>query len=398
MRTRTLFITMFIAFFSIGSINGQVEEETGFKYVKGNYLFDSGRFDEAIQIYNDILKGDPAYEDALIYRARAKYALGAYKGAKKDGLAYIQYNGLNEDVCLIMGKAELGLGNPLVAISYLDYVLMVNRQNIDGLLFRGDAYFEIEDDVQACTDWHKAIKLGSGRAEQQANSYCQRVAIPIDDEPATSEDEEDYSHTDDGNDDTLDDGEVLSSGNVDDDELDEDEVLSSGTSDESNDSSSSEGTNADDTKEESPMRPEEVIMIGEDGPISNNGEVISSGTQTTSDDEPKEEVIPVDPVDDTVEVLDIDDDLDIKIYGGVGNRRVRNVPDILVLADKEGQVVVDICIDRSGNVKSASLNRNESTIGSAGLISLSLRKAREFKFDRSRKSEQCGKIAFVIKG
>ena len=114
-------------------------------------------------------------------------------------------------------------------------------------------------------------------------------------------------------------------------------------------------------------------------------------------DEPEVIEVKVDPIDQTVEILEIDEDLDIKVYAGIGNRIVRNVPDILILSDNAGQVVVDICIDKSGNVKSATLNRDDSTIGSAGLISLSLRKAREFKFDRARKSEQCGKIAFMIK-
>lgn len=385
MTIRTLFNTLIIFLcISIVADAQELDSEIGFQYVKGNYLFDSGRFDEAIQIYNDILKGDPSYEDALIYRARAKYALGAYKGAKKDALAYISYNGLNEEVCLIMGKAELGIGNPMVAISYLDYSILRNSDNVDALLFRGNAYFEIEDDVKACTDWHKALLRGSDKARQQADSYCQRVAIPIEDR-AKQEDKE-VVVMDDGDDDTLDDGEVLSSGTLEEEEIEEDDIIS--TSSEQADTSS-------------PMKEEEVIMMGENGPVAkedDDEEVISVGTMLEDEeDEPEVVEVKVDPVDQSVEVIEVDEDLDIKVYAGIGNRKVKNVPDILILADNAGQVVVDICIDRSGNVKSATLNRDDSTIGSAGLISLSLRKAREFKFDRSRKNEQCGKIAFMIK-
>ncbi|GLR19662.1 tetratricopeptide repeat protein [Portibacter lacus] len=347
-----------------------VEEETGFKYVKGNYLFDSGRYDEAIQVYNDIIKGNASYEEALVYRARAKYALGAYKGAKRDGLAYIELNGLSEGVCLVMGRAELGLGNPLVAISYLDYAVLKNSTNTDALLARGDAFFEIDDDVSACTDWHKAKRLGSDKAAQQADAYCKRVAIPIDDEPRKQPE----VIAEDNGDDILDDDEVLSTGSqsTDEDEGDEDvlsgdEVLSTETA--SND---------------------DVVNSSEDDYIFDSSD--------DEDEFPEEDpVFDDEPLDIVVELIEIDEDLDIKIYDGVGSRQVREVPDIIILSDNAGQVVVDVCIDRSGNVSSATLNRKKSTIGSAGLVSLALRKSREFKFERTKQDEQCGKIAFLLK-
>lgn len=385
MTTRTLF-SFFMSMFLLASISSAqtVEEETGFKYVKGNYLFDSGRFDEAIQIYNDIVKGDPSYEEVLIFRARAKYALGAYKGAKRDGLAFIELNGLNEEVCLVMGKSELGLGNPMVAISYLDYSILKNRNNAEALLFRGNAFFEIEDDVAACTDWHKAKRLGSDRASDQADSYCKRIAIPIEDE-AVPEREEEVIVADDGDDSTLDEGEVLSSGTRERDEYEDDdenedvltgdEVLSTDNMDEEN------------TEDET-----ETPSTDEDDYI------FDSGSDNLDEEFPEEDPIFDDePLDIAVEIIEIDEDLDIKIYDGVGSREVREIPDILILSDKAGQVVVDICIDQSGNVSNASLNRKKSTVGSAGLISLALRKSREFKFSRSRDKEQCGKIAFLLK-
>lgn len=355
-----------------------VEEETGFKYVKGNYLFDSGRFDEAIQIYNEIVIGDPSYEKVLIYRARAKYALGAYKGAKKDGLRYIELNGLNEEVCLVMGQAELGLGNPMAAISYLDFTIMENSSNSEALLFRGNAHFELEDDVAACTDWHKAKRLGSDRASQKTSAYCSRVAIPIEDEPRR----EPEVVAEDNGDDVLDEGEVISSGDreSDDSEKDDDLVLND------------EVLSTDDLeKEEEENRDDEVTDSSEDDYIFENS------NDDLDEEFPEDEPVFDEPLDIVVEIIEIDEDLDIKLYDGIGSREVREVPDILILSDQAGQVVVDICVDESGNVESASLNRKKSTVGSAGLISLALRKSREFKFSRSRDGEQCGKIAFLIK-
>ncbi|WP_235296316.1 tetratricopeptide repeat protein [Portibacter marinus] len=377
MKTQTILFALSLILSLITSVHAQsVEEETGFKYVKGNYLFDSGRFDEAIQIYNDIVKGDPAFEEVLIYRARAKYALGAYKGAKKDGLAYIEFHGLNEEVCLILGQAELQLGNPLIAISYLDYSIMKNPANSEALLFRGNAYFEIEDDVAACTDWHKAKRLGSDRASQNTSTYCSRVAIPIEDEPVKKPE---VVAEDDGEE-LGEDEEVISAGSreeEDDNILSGDEVLSTEDMDEQDDMNDSAG--------------DEMTSASEDDYIYEN-----------SDDDldsqfPDEDPVFGEPLDIVVEIIEIDEDLDIKLYDGIGSREVREVPDILILSDKAGQVVVNVCVDESGNVSSATLNKKKSTVGSAGLISLALRKSREFKFSRTRNGEQCGKIAFLIK-
>ncbi len=343
-----------------GILAQAIEEEVGFKYVKGNYLFDSGRYDEAIQIYNDIIKSDPSFKDVLIYRANAKYALGAYKGAKKDGMDYVQLNGLNEEVCLILGKAELGLNNPMAAVSYFDFTIMKNKENVDALLYRGNSFFELEDDVKACTDWHKALRLGSDLAKRQANKYCQRVAIPIDEEPKEKIVE------------VANQGDEMETQNT-----DNEEVLSVGHQ------------NEDIENSENSTFPtmDDVIMIGQDSVYYGD-----SNSNTVEE----EVIVPV-PMDDTVELMEIDEDLDIKIFGGIGSRKVKEIPEILILSDTEGQVVVDICIDKSGNVISASMNRDESTISSAGLISLALRKSRDFRFERSRESEQCGKLAFLIK-
>ena len=375
MITRTLISATLALFFTFSYSSAQgIEEETGFKYVKGNYLFDSGRYDEAIQIYNDIIKGNPDFEEVLVYRGRAKYALGAYKGAKKDGLAHIELHGLSKEVCLLMGQAELGVGNPMIAISYLDYALLKDKEDPEIFLYRGNAFFELEDDQNACTDWHRAIRMGSDRARRQADRFCQRVTVKIDDTPI--EEKEEVMMTDD-DEETLDDNEVLSSGSA----SEEPEVI---------------------MIDEGGVTPPIIVEEDEEviGGVTIDTEVTDQGVIIVKED-PREEppvlVIKKEPVDDTVVIKEIDEDLDIKVYAGIGNRELKTVPDMLVLSDKAGQVVVDICVDRSGNVKSASLNRNESTIGSAGLISLALRKSREFKFDRARKSEQCGKLAFVIK-
>lgn len=351
----TLIILTFILIVQNPGSAQNLEDEIGFQYVKGNYLFDSGRYDEAIQIYNGIIKKDPGYEQVLIYRAKAKYALGAYKGAKNDGLDYISVNGLNKEVCLVLGKSELGLGNPMIAISYLDYAIMKDKEDAEGYYYRGEAYFEVEDDVNACTDWHIAKLRGSDLAERKANQYCQRVPIRIDEYKKVETSVVEYPV------------------------IQEDEVLSA-------------GTRIDEVDETRPKR-DTVIMEEVTNWKDRTTDYIDSSLIVR---EPEIEEV-IEPIDNTIEILPIDADLDIKIYGGVGSREVRVIPDILILAENSGQVIVDICIDKSGNVVKASLNRDESTISSAGLISLALRKSREFKFDRSMKDEQCGKLGFLIK-
>jgi len=95
----------------------------------------------------------------------------------------------------------------------------------------------------------------------------------------------------------------------------------------------------------------------------------------------------------------IDEDLTLIIRGeGLGKRKVLDQPNILILSDEDGTVAIDICVNKRGKVESAEFNTKLSTIAKKSLVSLSIRKAKDFWFEKNDYKEQCGVIMFKIKG
>jgi len=143
---------------------------------------------------------------------------------------------------------------------------------------------------------------------------------------------------------------------------------------------------------------DEVISLGEKEEEEEDGlgdEVISLGDK--EDEEEANERPEFDP--NRKEVIEIDEDLTLEIYGeGLGNRKILDQPNILILAEEDGVVAIDICVGRTGSVKSAEYNDDLSTIRKQSLISLAIRKAKEFWFAKDRQKEACGVILYKIKG
>ena len=73
-------------------------------------------------------------------------------------------------------------------------------------------------------------------------------------------------------------------------------------------------------------------------------------------------------------------------------------PNILILSDTDGTVSVDICVNKRGKVESAEFNSKLSTIATKSLVSLAIRKAKDFWFESNDYKEQCGVIMFKITG
>lgn len=113
-------------------------------------------------------------------------------------------------------------------------------------------------------------------------------------------------------------------------------------------------------------------------------------------EEPEE---PKEPeVDMSVNEIFIDEDLTLEIKNGLGGRKILDQPNILILSDASGNVSVDICVNGNGKVTSAEFNKSESTISTQSLVSLAVRKSKEFWFKKSDSDNTCGTIVFKITG
>lgn len=121
-------------------------------------------------------------------------------------------------------------------------------------------------------------------------------------------------------------------------------------------------------------------------------------TDSSSNDIEEEEPVDVYIPDNSVNEIYIDEDLTLEIKNGLGNRRVLQQPNILILSESSGIVAVDVCVNRNGKVTSAEHNAGKSDLSIQSLISLAVRKSKEFWFEKSDRSETCGTIVFKISG
>lgn len=111
--------------------------------------------------------------------------------------------------------------------------------------------------------------------------------------------------------------------------------------------------------------------------------------------EPEEEVYVPDM---SINEIYIDEDLTIIIRNGLGGREILEQPNILILSETSGEVAVDVCVNRNGKVSSAKFNEAASSLSIQSLVSLAVRKSKEFWFEKSDQEEICGRFIFKITG
>ncbi len=87
------------------------------------------------------------------------------------------------------------------------------------------------------------------------------------------------------------------------------------------------------------------------------------------------------------------------MVGGGISRSLKNRPSISVESQERGKVIVNICIDRNGNVVSAEKSPQTVNITSSEVIQKCINTARQYKFetDSNGKERECGNILFNFK-
>lgn len=330
-----------------------LDEEMGFIYVKAEYLLETGRYEEAVNHYNQVINKDPSYKDALVHRGMAKYALAAYKGAKNDAMQHIELLGISASSAALLGRSFDQLGQSEAAINSLTAAILMDDEQSEYYLWRAQVYEARDMRLNACRDYQSAVDMGNLIAAANARSYC-GISTPVHANPPVNNSRDSYptppvlEQTDNG-------------------QVGENEVLS-------------EGTQEAGAGEENPT---------EEYSVSDPTEM--EGENTVDDNIP--------PDDNTVNTIVIDEELSIMISGqALGKRSIDEVPSILILADETGKVALDVCVDREGTVIKAEFNSRLSTIAKKSLVSLAMRKAREFEFSTITYDMQCGLMIFEIKG
>jgi len=381
MKYTKLYILIAGLFFSMSLFAQNLEDEVEFLYIKAKYLYDTDRHEDAVNSFNKVIQKDANHQDALVLRGASKFSLAAYQGAMKDFNKSIEERGVTKDVVGWIALTHYKMNNMDLAVNTLETALLVDPKNRTLWNLQGDIAQDNNERLKACDSWEKAAALGDTKADRKLEQNCggssksKRDRISKTDFKKDNFNQEDpnKSKKDDG---ILDDAEVISLGDR------EEDVIAKYLKDKDNDTL---------VREE---RDDEMRSEMEDDIVDD--EVLSFGdkakAELTIDQKPDR-----DPNERAV--IEIDEDLILEIYGEhLGNRKILDQPNILILAEEDGVVAVNICVGRAGSVKSAEYNDDLSTIKKQSLISLAIRKAREFWFAKDRNKEACGVILYKIAG
>lgn len=355
---RIVFLLMMI--FSLHAQAQVLDEEIGFRLVKAEYLLSTERFEDAIKELNEVIKQNPNFKNALLLRAETKYKLAAYKGAKLDAIEHINLNGVTAKACAILGKSEYALGSEEAAMNNLTAAISLGEKDFKLHEMRAEIYEDRNQKLSACEDWEAAARLGSTSAAIYARKNCGMKEVP------QKETNTNPTHHDDND--------VVNHTPVDTTQVQPGEVISGGTKEE-------------DVVQNNP--------VDNNGGATNDSTMVENGGGVGSED--SGELIPQE--DNTVNDIYIDEELTLEVFGqGLGKRRIMQRPSILILAENDGKVTVEICVNEEGRIDYAEYVPGKSTINQNSLVSLAIRKAKEFWFEESEYPKQCGYIVYKIKG
>ena len=86
-----------------------------------------------------------------------------------------------------------------------------------------------------------------------------------------------------------------------------------------------------------------------------------------------------------------------RVGGGLGSRGVAKTHTPTDNSQKQGTVVVKVCVDRSGNVTSATFTQAGSTTNDAQLKNIAVSSAKKWRFNPGSVDKQCGTITYNFK-
>jgi len=313
-----------------------LESELGFLYVKAEYLLETNRYEEAIVELNKIIQQDASYEEALLLRANAKFTIGAFAGAKNDLMRSFELHGVTPEAILLLGQTQKNMGN---------------NEAANVTLSTASKLLEEEKAKRSSPSKKMPQKKADNKNESEPEANDNKKADDNNNSNEAQKEEQQPAQEEKKNT-----GERIKDGL---DELD---------------------NKVNDIMDD---------ILGKDKK--------AEGTEETGNTEgqPKEEVYVADV---SVNEIYIDEDLTILIQDGLGGRKILEQPNVLILSETSGEVAVDVCVNENGKVTSAVFNKDRSTLAIQSLISLAVRKSREFWFQGSDRKEICGSIIFRITG
>jgi tetratricopeptide (TPR) repeat protein len=336
-----LFLLMLL-FISIGRAQ-DLDGEIGFKYVKADYLIKTQRTEEALKELSDIIRDNPSFKDVLFLRADLRFKGADYINAKGDVLKSIELKGITKEMAALLGRSDFALRNIDAAEASLETAILLGNKDEKVLLEYAEILYNKNQSAKACDIWQIASRNGSSTAAINITKNC--------------------------------------SGNTNSSKTTEQTTLNQPALTENKPTSITPPLSTDSVSESNPV-------------------VVTNDTSNTSETTaPPTFSFPVPEEDNTPNEIVIDEDLTITIYGqGTGKRKILEKPSILILSENDGEVAIEICINENGRIETAEFVPTKSTIDNKGLVSLAIRKSKEFWFEKSEFRKQCGFIVYKVKG
>jgi len=370
LKITSLLCLLFIGF---GTTAQSLDEDPNVVFMKAQVLFDSERYDEAVVMYNQLLAKDKNFARAYMMRAKSKYFLGAPKGTKKDIMEYIVREGVTKEVVKLMSATELELGNLIAAQNYVNTALEMDPYDAEQNKIAGHVLFILKDKTAACEYWETAANLGDLEASSLMKDKCAVIIQmrEMQNKEKKAKDLEDTTN-----------------------ESDQEKVVvenneSAEPAENSNESDAPEVI--DIVKKEIPAK-DRTILVPNPKVQDANKESEEILVNKSEKSKPQFE----EPDMDAIQEIDIDEELSVVIGNGLGKRKVEDHPDIFMLSTQEGKVVINICVDGTGKVTSAKIDKKKTTLFKTSLTSLALRKSKEFQFYPSFRDQQCGFLIYMI--
>lgn len=87
----------------------------------------------------------------------------------------------------------------------------------------------------------------------------------------------------------------------------------------------------------------------------------------------------------------------VSIRSGLDGRRITKLPSFEDDFNENAKIAVDITVDKSGNVTSATVNQKGTTTANTNIRAIAIRKAKSLKFNNGNAEEQTGTLVFNFK-
>ena len=143
--------------------------------LSGNRHFQQGKYDEALEDYNEVIRINPQDGEAYNNRGTTKDMLGRHEEALEDYNEAIRINSQFAEAYYNRGTTKDVLGRHEEAIVDYDQAIRINPQYAQAYYNRGNTKDTLDRHEEAIADFNEAIRINS----QYAQAYCNRGTVKL---------------------------------------------------------------------------------------------------------------------------------------------------------------------------------------------------------------------------